>query len=197
MGYELGPDARLIEATRRGDPTAVSALYERHLPSVWQYACWRLHDDIDAAQDVVSETFLEAVRAIRAPDARLPRDGALAAWLRGIARNKIADCFRRRQSSRRILARCVWNEADVSLKNPDPGTNLERSETRAQVVEVVNRLAEEERLVLELKYVECLSVREIATRMDKTEKAVESLLFRSRRLSATCLRSCPGVRALN
>ncbi len=177
----MGPDAGLISAIRRGDAAAVSAFYERHLASVWRYACWRLHDDVHAAQDAVSETFLDAVRGLRRRGPHVPADGALAAWVMGIARNKVADHLRRRQTSDRALPAWARKTASARAPEPYPGTDLERAETRAQVVAVLNGLPEEERLVLELKYIEGLSVREITLRMSRSEKAVESLLFRGRR----------------
>jgi RNA polymerase sigma-70 factor (ECF subfamily) len=179
--YGLGPDAELIYAIRRGDRAAVAAFYERHLPLVWRYACWRLNDDIHAAQDVVSETFVEAVRGLRAGEARVPADGALLAWLTGIARNKVADCLRRRRSSHKALAAWAAKTASAGAQEPDPVADLQKAETKAQVAEVMNGLPDEERLVLELKYLEGLSVGEIAARLCRTEKAVESLLFRGRR----------------
>jgi len=176
----LEPDAELIQAIRWGDSTAVSAFYERHLPSVWRYACWRLSDDIHAAQDVVSETFLEAVRAFRSENPRAPSDGALAAWLRAIARNKVADCLRRRRAAAKAVTAWAGKTAGAGV-GLRPGADMERAETRAQVIRVLNRLHDDERLVLELKYIEGLSVREIAARLSRTDKAIESLLFRGRR----------------
>lgn len=192
--HKSGPDAELIHAIRRGDRAAVSAFYERHLLSVWRYACWRLNDDIHAAQDVVSETFLEAVRGLRAAEARVPADGAAAAWLTGIARNKVADCLRQRQRSIKAIAAWRGEVIGARGREPEPGTDLERAETKAQVVEVMNSLPDEERLVLELKYLEGLSVREMAARLSRTEKAIESLLFRGRRSFRDSFRGLSGTR---
>lgn len=189
----MRPDAELIDAIRRGDRTAVAVFYDRHLPSVWRYVCWRLNDDIHVAQDVVSETFLEALGAIRAPEGRLPADGVLSGWLTGIARNKVADFFRRRQSSDKALAAWAGTTAGAGVQEPDSGAAVEGAETRAQVIEVMNSLPDEERLVLEMKYIEGLSVREIAVRFSRTEKAVESLLFRGRRSFRDSFRRLSGA----
>jgi RNA polymerase sigma-70 factor (ECF subfamily) len=62
-----------------------------------------------------------------------------------------------------------------------PDAALETAETRNQVVTVMDGLPEEERLALEWKYVDDLSVGDIADRLGRTEKAVESVLYRARR----------------
>jgi DNA-directed RNA polymerase specialized sigma24 family protein len=45
----------------------------------------------------------------------------------------------------------------------------------------MDRLADEERLVLEWKYLDRLAVRDMADRLGRTEKSVESILYRARR----------------
>jgi RNA polymerase sigma-70 factor, ECF subfamily len=54
-------------------------------------------------------------------------------------------------------------------------------DVRSRFAEVMDRLPDDERLVLEWKYLEDLPVREIAGRLGRSEKAVESVLYRARR----------------
>ena len=63
----------------------------------------------------------------------------------------------------------------------DGSRPLERNETRDQVRHTLTSLPERHQLVLEWKYSERLSVREIAQRLDATEKSVEAALYRARR----------------
>jgi RNA polymerase sigma factor (sigma-70 family) len=62
----------------------------------------------------------------------------------------------------------------------NPEASLIRAETRDAVIRALDALADEERLVLEWKYVESLSVRDIAERLGRTEKAAEAILYRAR-----------------
>jgi RNA polymerase sigma factor (sigma-70 family) len=48
------------------------------------------------------------------------------------------------------------------------------------VIRALDSLADEERLALEWKYMESLSVRDIAERLGRTEKAIEAILYRAR-----------------
>ncbi|MFO8012632.1 MAG: sigma-70 family RNA polymerase sigma factor [Phycisphaerae bacterium] len=169
-------DADLIRAVQSGDKAALDTLYRRYLPSVWRYAFARLQGDTAAAEDVVSETFLAAVRRI----GRLkPEGGSVAGWLIGIARHKIGDIWRRR---RRVHSGGAAEEqAEATPGGVDPASPLVTAETRARVAEVLDTLPDDEHVALEWKYVEKRSVREIARRLGRTEKAAETVLYRARK----------------
>jgi RNA polymerase sigma-70 factor (ECF subfamily) len=126
-------------------------------------------------EDLVSETFLAAIQSIHTYDAS---KGNVYGWLLGIARNKLSD-YRRRTAREGDAA---WAEASTAACGDvgTPEANLIRAETRDAVIRVLDALADEERLVLEWKYVESLSVREIAQRLGRTEKAIEAILYRAR-----------------
>jgi RNA polymerase sigma factor (sigma-70 family) len=57
---------------------------------------------------------------------------------------------------------------------------METAETRARVAAVMDALPDDQRLALEWKYVEGLSVRDIADRMGRSEKGAEATLYRAR-----------------
>jgi len=169
-------DADLIRAIHSGDAAALETLYQRYLPSVWRYAFARLRGDTDAAEDVVGETFLAAVRHI----GRLrPEGGSVAGWLIGIARHKVGDVWRRR--SRVHSGGSAEARAEETPGGTDPAASIESAETRTRVAEVLERLPDEQRIALEWKYLEGLSVREIADRFGRTEKAAEAILYRARK----------------
>jgi RNA polymerase sigma-70 factor (ECF subfamily) len=64
---------------------------------------------------------------------------------------------------------------------PQPSSREELNEQRLAVRRVMDDLPEQYRLVLEWKYIDDLSVRQIGDRLAMTEKAAESILFRARR----------------
>ncbi|MBE3069755.1 MAG: sigma-70 family RNA polymerase sigma factor [Planctomycetes bacterium] len=167
-------DADLIRAVQAGDEAALETLYERYLPSVWRYAFAQLAGHSSAAEDIVSETFLAAVRQV----ARLrPEGGSVGGWLVSIARHKIGDL--RRQQAR--LAKAVATGGlGGGAGESDPSAPMESAETRGRVHTAMDALPDDQRLALEWKYVDGLSVREIADRMGRTEKAAETVLYRAR-----------------
>ncbi len=168
-------DGDLIRAIQGGDRASLTTLYQRHVHGVWRYVHAHLSWDREATEDVVSETFLAAIRTVRTFD---PQRGTVSGWLLGIARNKLRDHFRR---ERRAVSRepaGASTAADPNSGGPDGG--LITAETRDAVIRTLDTLDDEERLALEWKYMESLSVREIAERLGRTEKAAEAILYRAR-----------------
>ncbi len=170
-------DAELIRRVQAGDVSAWERLYQRYLPTLWRYAYLQVGGDRHLAEDVVSETILALVRQI---SSLAPGDGNLSGWLTAVARNKLG--AHRRSVIRGALAAKAAQGGKISeAADAAPQASLEAVETRQQVLAILDRLPDEERLVLEWKYVEELSVSEMAGRMGRTEKAVESVLYRARR----------------
>jgi RNA polymerase sigma-70 factor (ECF subfamily) len=161
-------DADLIRAVGQGSQAAMATLYQRYLPSLWRYAHAQLRGDVPAAEDVVSETFLAFLRGVGRMD---PDAGPLGPWLMSVARNKLADHWRR-EGKRQA------GPVSDPIANGDPEKRLEDRECVATAMAAID---DEERLTLEWKYVEGLSVRQIAQRLGRSDKAIESLLFRARK----------------
>ena len=148
----------------------MAVLYARYLPSIWRYVYSRLGGDDATCRDIVSETFLAAVQTV----ARLDVSTNIAAWLTGVARNKLADYWRR--SGREDAGQ----QDDTPGRETDPADAIHVSETRQTVGRVMDRLDDQERIALEWKYIDGLTVREIAQRLGRSDKAVEAILSRAR-----------------
>jgi RNA polymerase sigma-70 factor (ECF subfamily) len=158
----LPTDQELIRRIREGDSDAVAELYERYAPVVWRYVFARMRPDTHAGQDVLSETFLAAVRSLK----KGATTENVAGWLTGIARNKTADWYRQQKKS--------------ATTDAEPATQ-DTSSAGGVVADVLDALADDERVVLEWKYLDRCTVREIAERLGRTEKAAEALLYRARK----------------
>src|SRR4051812_10202642 len=81
-------DRELLSRIHAGQGAALEAFYQRYMPALWRYVRARLPGDQSAAEDVLSETFLAAIRDLRRFDGG---KGSVAGWLTGIARHKLAD----------------------------------------------------------------------------------------------------------
>lgn len=168
-------DAELIRAIQGGDRDSLTALYQRYLSGIWRYFHAHLSWNRETAEDLVSETFLTAIRTLSNYD---PERGTVYSWLIGIARNELRDYFRRSMQSESFLRASANNQGNADPATPDQ--DLVQVETQDAVVRTLDAMEDEERLVLEWKYLESLSVRTIAERLGRTEKAVESILYRAR-----------------
>ena len=144
------------------------ALYDRALPEVYGYLHRRCHDRA-LAEDLTSETFLAAVRA-------LERDDQLVIgvpWLVGVARHKLADHWRSRARDDRLHG--ALEGEHVELDDPWDAT-LEQVRT----TDVLCGLGDHHRLALTLRYVDGLPVPEVADLIGRTVPATEALLVRAR-----------------
>ena len=160
----------LHAAVLAGDERAWNTLYADAFDGLYAYVRWRCAGLHDLADEIVQETWLVAVRRIRA---FVPEKGSFAGWLRGIAANVIRNQLRRRvtHNHRAPIPVAVEASADESLQ---------QSEEAERIAHALAALPEHYEAVLRAKYLEGLSVAEIATEHGESSKAVESLLTRAR-----------------
>lgn len=159
----------LREAVLAGNQAAWRALYERHFAALYGYAFHRSGRDEHRTDEIVQETWLVAVRRIADFD---PCRGAFEGWLKGIADHVL-------QSQRRRWLRDHSADGRALADRTGPGADT-GAETRELLALALTALPASYRAVLQAKYQEQLTVREIADRLGHTTKAVESLLSRAR-----------------
>ena len=146
---------------------ALLALYDTALPEVYGYLVRRC-GGVTVAEDLTAETFLAAVAAVQ--KGSVPH--LTVAWLIGVARHKLVDHWRRQARDERNL-RAVADEPS----DEDPwDAHLDA----AVAHEVLGRLGAHHRSALTLRYLDGLSVREVAEHLGRTVHATEALLVRAR-----------------
>jgi RNA polymerase sigma-70 factor (ECF subfamily) len=170
-------DAELLRDVNAGDLSAWEQIYARCLPTVWRYVYLRTGGHRHLTEDVVSETLLALVCQISSLKLR---DVNLSAWLITVARNKLGDQRRKGARAAALVAK-AGDDKSPPIVSDGPEAVLEAAETRQQVLTVMDVLPDEERLALEWKYIDDLPVADIAERLGRTERAVESVLYRARR----------------
>jgi RNA polymerase sigma-70 factor (ECF subfamily) len=162
----------LIEQETEGlglDGASFWAFYDDALPRVYPYFLHRTGGSPALAEDLTQETFLSAVRELkrgRCPHTPIP-------WIYGIARHKLLDHYRRQERTERLLSTAEVDVDELAVE-PDVDAGHER------VVAALDAVPGSQRAALVLHYLDGFSVREVAAFLNKTEKAVESLLGRGR-----------------
>lgn len=164
-----------------GDRAEAEAFVRRHLDALYEFVHYRVGGNRALAEDVVQDTLLVALERLTAFDGR----SSLHTWLCGIAKNKIRA---HRKKRRPVLVEDLLEEADPEIdailaaidREPLPEWVLERAETQELVGATLSSLPPDYREVLVDKYLEGLSVGEIAARRGKGAKAAESRLHRAR-----------------
>jgi len=159
MGHQPAPS---------GDPGVVLLeAYDRALPRVYGYLLSRCGQQA-LAEDLTAETFLAAVDAVRRADP----PPVSTAWLVGVARHKLVDHWRRQGREERGL----W-AIDRHPRHDDPwDERIDALRARA----VLDELAPHHRAALTLRYLDDLSVPDVAALLQRTVHATEALLTRAR-----------------
>jgi len=146
----------------------VLAIYQRALPRVYGYLLPRC-GDAALAEDLTAETFLAAVAAADRPD---PPEVCVA-WLIGVARHKLVDHWRQARREERALAGSDLGDEPVD----DPWDAV--VDTSAAFAALA-RLSGYQRAALSLRYLDDLTVADVAAHLGRSLEATETLLVRAR-----------------
>lgn len=173
----------VVEKTDRKEQLHATALQERYLRDVFEYVARRISDR-EEAEDITAEVFAAAFSALP----RFRHECSPRVWLLGIARRRIVNSLRRGKHRPSSLSQ-FHDTADElaglleanAPQSDGPSTTLERYEARQAIRQILEGLKEDQREALLLKYVEGLSMREIALVMKRSPQAVNSLLQRARK----------------
>lgn len=168
-------DETLALRWKDGDREAYESLVQRHLDPIHRFVSSRLGHHADA-DDVCQEVFIEVCLKIRNFNPAYP----FKTWLFTVARNKVADRFRRLKPSEEFIP-----EIHGDVDDTGPSHALDRHESARQAWEEVFRiLPENQATALWLKIQGQMSVLEICSTMDQSESNVKVLLFRARKTLA-------------
>ncbi len=154
------------------DEAAFRAWYDRTVPRVYAFLASRCGGSGSLAEELTQQTFVEAVRRRDSFDGR----SDVVTWLCAIGRHKLADHFRRleREERRRLRLVAVASPAEAQV---EPWQGAER---RQAIEAALVQLPASQRAALVFRYLDGLSVREVADALGRSESATESLLARAR-----------------
>lgn len=149
------------------------AVYRRYAPQVFAYLLRNTPSHQDA-EDLLLEVFQIVLEKLPTLE-DTPR---LGAYLQVVARNKMADYYRRRGQQQLIpledIAETVYEREELG-----PEQILLAQEQSANLRRVVNSLPELQQTILRLRFGHALRCREIAQKINKSENAVRMMLSRS------------------
>ena len=175
-------DRERVRRILAGDQDAFRALFDEFFPRLYRYALAHLARDQDEARDVVQQTFCRAIEKLDG----FRGEAALYTWFCQICHHEIADRYRARGSPWRAVhledspqLEAVLNalsSGDLDL----PEVDAWRHDVGRVVQATLDRLPEHYAAILEWKYVDELSVNDIAGRLAVGPKAAESMLTRAR-----------------
>ncbi len=165
---EHADEVSLVERAKQ-DPSAFGELYDRHFHQIYRFVYSRVRDQ-SIAEDVTSEVFMKALKAIpRYQDTGRP----FAAWLYQIAVNAIADRYRTLHT-----AQPLEDFHDLSISGPGIDEQAAQRDEIRRIWSMVEGLPVQQRTALVLKFQEDMKIEDIAVAMGKTPGAVKLLIHR-------------------
>lgn len=175
-----------LEAIRRGDADAFERVARQYAPRLFRFAL-RLTGNREEAEDLVQETLLRALPALRKFEGRARLSTYLIRALSNLWKNRLRTKSRSRlvewfRAARRNPSRPEEDEAEFVPVDqaPSPLERLEAEERDEEVRNAVSRLEPNRRLTLLLREVEGLSYEEIARMTGVPVGTVRSRLARAR-----------------
>lgn len=176
-------DKQLVTRLLEGDGPSFDAFFSTYFPRLFRFALVRLDNDRDLAQETAQATLCKALSRMNT----YRGEAALFTWLCTFCRHEIAAQQRARhraQGDEPLVeddpAIRSALESLLSASSLDPDIARYQSEVARLVKVTLDNLPSLYADALESKYVHDLSVRAIASRLNKSEKAIESVLTRAR-----------------
>jgi RNA polymerase sigma-70 factor, ECF subfamily len=153
------------------------AVYRRHAPQVLAYLLRHMPSQEDA-EDLLLDIFLAVWEKLSTLDRT---EQQLGAYLRTVARNKMADYYRQRGKYQMVpleeIAETAYEREELA-----PEQRALTREQYTQLHQAVSSLPEQHQAILYLRFGYGLRCGEIAKRLAKNESAVRMMLSRSLKL---------------
>ncbi|MGH9161042.1 MAG: RNA polymerase sigma factor [Vicinamibacteraceae bacterium] len=175
-------DLELVRRLLNGDEAAFTRFFDTTYPVLYRFALVRLRFDHDGASDVAQAAICKAISKLHT----FRGEAALLTWLCTFCRHELyAHCGKH---DRRVEVELVEDAPEVRAAlealrlsaAEDLDTSLDRGEVASLVQRVLDHLPPHYADALEWKYMDEMTVQEIATRLGVGLKAAESLLTRAR-----------------
>lgn len=154
-------DEELVALYAKGENRAFNVLLTRYKSKLHSYIYYIVRNS-EMAEDIFQETFMKAIVTIR--QGRYSESGKFSAWLRRIAHNLIIDSFR--QDKNENLVSCDEPEINIlnnaGLSEDTIENTIVSHQILADVRRLVDYLPDEQREVVQMRFYQDLSFKEIA-----------------------------------
>jgi RNA polymerase sigma-70 factor (ECF subfamily) len=178
---DLSEEKELVRQAQKA-PDAFAKLYDQYYPKIFGYALRRTAN-LEAAQDVTSETFFKALKKLWQFQWR---NISFSSWLYKIAANEINQYFRKAEYKKSISLEELQEQGFELISPHDPESELieaqeklEQHQDFLEIQEKIVRLPAKYQEVIALRFFEKKQINEIAEVLGKKEGTIKSLLHRA------------------
>jgi RNA polymerase sigma-70 factor (ECF subfamily) len=183
-------DRQLVERLLAGDEAAFRSFFEEYFDRLQRFAMARTRGNADLSREAAQRALCRAVRRLDS----YRGEAALFTWLAQICRNELADLG---EALQRDAQRTVSMDSDAATREriesrvadpqAGPAAELESDDISRVLREVLDGLPGRYGEVLEWKYLDELSVEQIALRLRGSFESAQSMLQRARVALRTAL----------
>ena len=189
-------DLRLAKAITKKNEKMFNHFFDLYFPKLYRFTMARVDGDIELSKDIVQETMSIAIKSIK----QYRGEAALFTWLCQINRSQISLYFRKNKTA--SLTHHIEDNPEIrevfdniQIKgslNPD---KLYENKNLAELISsTLDNLPHGYGDILELKYLEKLSVNEIAIKMNTSVVSIQSKLARARETFKTVICEMQGAK---
>lgn len=177
-------ELRLIKLSRTGDRGAFTELVELYRNKIQQLGYRMLLNKLDS-EDIVQETFIRVYLNLNNYD----ESQKFSTWIYRIGKNVCIDLLRKKKPIHSLdAAQMAEYEDDFSFYSRIPSEDqtpeqiVLQAETQEHIRKVVNKLPDKYKSVINLYYIEELSIQEISDKLDLPVTTIKTRLHRGRDL---------------
>lgn len=169
--------SELVLRASKGDNQAVTQLYNDTYRQAYQVAVQMVHDEQETF-DILQDSYIKAFNNL----ANLKEPSKFKSWFFQIVSNMCKDYLRKRKNNPVFFSDMTYenDEGDAEIEFVDesitfsPESNVDYSETKRLISEMLDNLPEDQKLVLLMYYLQNLSIKEIAQALEISENTVKS-----------------------
>ena len=178
---DLSEEKELVRQAQKA-PDAFAKLYDQYYPKIFGYVLRRTAN-LEAAQDITSETFFNALRKLW--QFRW-RNISFSSWLYKIASNEINQYFRKAEYKKSVSLEELQEQGFEPISSYNPENELIEAQEKLkqhqdflEIQEKIVRLPAKYQEVIALRFFEQKQIKEIAEILGKKEGTIKSLLHRA------------------
>ena len=180
VAFRDTPEAEVVRQAQAGDDAAFRQIVEKHQSKVFSiiYGILRRRND---AEDIAQQVFAKIYFSLKNFDFR----SSLSTWMYKITVNECYDYLRKKKVRKLVYESDLAEDDERSMENTklavDSSAPIDRrAEDRDYLMQLLERVSEEERMLLIQKEVTGLTVEELARETGLNENTIKVKLFRAR-----------------
>jgi RNA polymerase sigma-70 factor (ECF subfamily) len=176
-------DKEQVQAILHGDERDMKRFFDEYFPRIYRFAIERVSGEPQVAREVVQNTLTKVLQNIH----RFRGESSLFTWICSICNNEISD-YKKKQARFNQAITLQGSPLDLdavsdveAASSPDrPDEVYDREQKARSIHRTLDSLPATYGNVIEWKYVDGLSVEQIAERLGLGHSAAQSMLYRAR-----------------